>query len=270
VPKLREKGLEDYAYVYGFDEVSAEYFDAIRDVFEAIHRRFPDLRTMTTGYDYSWGRETGLRDAVDIWVPLTPYYDRAAAEKLRKEGKDMWWYVCVSPHHPYANWFIEYPAIEARLLTGAMSHKYDVGGFLYYQITRWLVNHKPIDSGPYTSWDPGSFTNRRDKTANGDGSLLCAGPDGPLSTIRLENIRDGFEDYEYLFLLDQLVQSARKHPATPERKRFLTRAEALLAVPENVVKDVSSYTRNPQALYTFRNNVAHAILEGRGLAADTE
>jgi len=69
---------------------------------------------------------------VDIWVPLTPSYDLPEAEALRREGKQMWWYICLVPVHPYANWFIEYPAIESRLLMGAMSHKYRVDGFLYY------------------------------------------------------------------------------------------------------------------------------------------
>jgi hypothetical protein len=69
---------------------------------------------------------------------------------------------------------------------GAMAAKYQPGGFLYYALNRWLVNEKVITGGPRTDWNPASY-----KENNGDGSILCAGPNGPLATIRLENIRDG-------------------------------------------------------------------------------
>ncbi|HOW19522.1 MAG TPA: DUF4091 domain-containing protein [Phycisphaerae bacterium] len=263
VPKLKAAGLIDLAYVYGFDEVKGELFAAMRDTFGEIHRRYPGLRTMTTAQDPSFGRDTGLREAVDIWVPLTPSYRLAEAEKLRAEGKEMWWYICVVPRPPYANWFIESAAIEARLLMGAMTYKYRSGGVLYYLITLWTPNRKPIASGPYTQWKPGSFFNEKNnKTANGDGSLICPGPDGPLSTVRFENIRDGLEDYEYLWRLAERAAAVRKLPLTPQREAYLTQARSLLAVPDAVVRDVREYTRDPKAVDAFRAAVAEAIERG--------
>ncbi|MGI5819790.1 MAG: hypothetical protein ACOX9R_17030, partial [Armatimonadota bacterium] len=49
-----------------------------------------------------------------------------------------------------------------------------------------------------TDWDPDTY-----RGANGDGSLLVAGPEGPLSTVRLANIRDGIEDHELLTMLER-------------------------------------------------------------------
>ena len=72
-------------------------------------------------------------------------------------------------------------AIESRLLMGAMTAKYRPDGFLYYSLSIWNQN-KPIESGPFTDWNPVSWT-----TYHGDGSLLCSGPGGkPVPTIRLE------------------------------------------------------------------------------------
>ncbi|MBN1490979.1 MAG: DUF4091 domain-containing protein, partial [Phycisphaerae bacterium] len=268
MPAIRKSELDTFAYIYGFDEVTQDTFPAIRETFDALHARYPTLKTMTTAIDPSFGRASGLREAVDIWVPLTSWYDRDEAEALRAEGKAMWWYVCITPPHPYANWFIEYPAIEARLLLGVMSYKYQTDGFLYYLITLWGKNREPIRSGPYTEWDPATFTNRRGETANGDGSLLCPGPDGPLSTIRFENIRDGIEDYEYLYLLAEVAERVRAAQRTPQRKAFLDHAATLLAVPEAVVRTLVDYTRDPQSLYAFREAVAQAILDGRRLCED--
>lgn len=263
VPAVRKKGeLLKLAYVYGFDEIKAEKFPEARELFDEVHRRAPGIPTMTTAQDTSFGKETGLRKAVDIWVPLTPSYDLPEAEELRREGKQMWWYICLVPTHPYANWFIEYPAIESRLLMGAMSYKYQVDGFLYYLINNgWERNKQPISSGPYTNWDPASCPNSKKKWANGDGNLIYPGPDRPLSSIRLENIRDGLEDYEYLYLLAERVERVSKRPASPERTQFLHQARALLVVPDSVVRSVVEYTDDPAPLTEWRNAVARLICQ---------
>ena len=44
---------------------------------------------------------------------------------------------------------------------------------------------------------------------------MCAGPDGPLSTIRLESIRDGIEDYEYYLLLRRLLEERGERQVWP-------------------------------------------------------
>ena len=263
VPQLKAAGLYDMAYVYGFDEVKEDRYPEIKEVFGEIHRRFPDLKTMTTAVDRSFGKESGLRDVVDIWVPLTPSYDLQEAEQLRREGKEVWWYICVVPVHPYANWFIEYPTIESRLLTGTMSYKYQVDGFLYYLINLWDRNKRPISSGPYTDWFGATFENRRGEIPNGDGSLLCAGPEGPLSTIRLENVRDGLDDYEYLHLLQETVNKVRALDRNQQREEYIELANRLLTVPDNVVKTTTAFTLDPQNVQAYREKVAEAILKGK-------
>jgi hypothetical protein len=267
VPRIRREGLLNLAYFYGFDEVKKEKFESARESFEEIHRTAPGIPTMTTAQDHSFGRKSGLREAVDIWVPLTPSYDYAEAEQLRREGKQMWWYICLVPIHPYANWFIEYPAIESRLLMGAMSYKYKVDGFLYYLINNgWERNKQPISSGPVTNWDPASCPNSKDKWANGDGNLIYPGPNEPLSSIRLENIRDGLEDYEYLYLLAERVKRIEKLPATPARKEFLAAARPLLAVPDTLVRNLVEFTTDAVALDGWRTRMAELIVAGE--AAD--
>jgi len=277
IDALKKKGLFDEAYVYGYDEANEEKFPQIRQVFGGIHKIWPDLKTMTTAYDPSFGQDTGLRDVVDIWCPLTEWYDLDERNKLRTEGKYMWWYTCIVPVHPYANWFIEYPAIESRLLMGAMTYKYQADGFLYYLINLWRNNREPISAGPYTKWDPASFLEYRDPhnkkrltmTGNGDGLLIYPGPDGPLSSIRLENIRDGLEDYEYLYMVQQIADRVRQSPEHPDRTQYLKIVEPLLAVPDSLVKSVTEYTRDPETLASYRLKLAAVILAGEKLLEQT-
>ncbi len=279
VSSLRAEGLLGQAYAYGFDEIGLDKFPSMFNVFSQIHSLYPGLRTMTTAGDMSFGTSTStayVRPVVDIWVPTTTTYNLAAAEALRAEGKDMWWYTAVGPRHPYANWFVEYPAIEARLLLGAMTFKYRAGGYLYYSMANWPIELQtgPITSGPYTNWDPRTLLHPKG-WADGDGSLFCAGPNGPIPTIRLENIRDGLEDYEYLHLLAYWVKRiGTACPPNAAQQAFLTSARPLLDVPSTVVASVASYTRDPEVLYGFRQQIAEKILQApalaTGLPADTD
>ena len=230
VAHLHGLGLIDKAYIYGFDEVELDDFDKMQRVFAFIKKRYPQLRTATTARDPGLGLDSRLGDVVDIWVPLSAAYEGDTAAQARRVGAEVWWYICVSPTHPYANWFIEYPALEARLLWW-MAHQRGIGGFLYYAMNRWPDQRAPLRADVYgrVAWNPASFG-----TANGDGSLFYAGPDGPISSIRLENVRDGIEDYE---LLAQLAGQAG------EKARELS---------GRLIRSASDYSRDPEAFADVR------------------
>ncbi len=274
-------GRLDETYVYGFDEVTSDKFVEMYNTFTHVRNTWPGVKTMTTAYDSSYGTAPNsyfLRDVVDIWVPGTVGYSKAAVESLRAEGKDAWWYIADGPRHPYANWYVQYPAIEARLLLGAMTYKYDAGGFLYYSMTNWgywtgLPKNQPITSGPYTNWNPiVAWSEKTNGWVDGDGSLYVAGPPevGPLPTIRLANIRDGLEDYEYLHMLKGIVALLSRCPSgDPTMQAFLQASTDLLAVPNNVVTSTATYTRDPAVLYSWRQQLADRILEGNHLLATT-
>ena len=198
VAELEKRGLAEKAYLYGFDEIGGEMYAGVKTVFGFLKQRYPQIPTMTTGRDPSFGVDSRLENEVDIWVPLTPAYDLELAQAARKRGKEVWWYICISPPHPYANWFIEYPALEARLIWW-MTYQQKVPGFLYYltNLRHGQSELMRLDGHNKTNWNPASW-----RTANGDGCFMYSGPDGPISTIRFENLRDGIEDTELLFLLE--------------------------------------------------------------------
>ncbi len=264
IPQLKAKGLYEKAYVYGFDEVHADSFNAMRDVFGAIKAKYPDLLILTTAYDNTYGERSQMPvSVVDGWVPLTPEYRPERVARARGAGKEVWWYTCIVPQAPYANWFVEDEAVEARSLMGLQTAKYKPDGFLYYAVNRWPHSKKPITGGPYTDWVAESADN-----ANGDGSFICAGPEGPLSTIRLENIRDGLEDNEYFWLLEQeITRLKRKLKASPgqgaEVAAALTQAESALIIGADLVADLRTFSKSPDAIYKKRKQVAEAILAAR-------
>ncbi|MBI5386794.1 MAG: DUF4091 domain-containing protein [Verrucomicrobia bacterium] len=248
-------GVLDHAYIYGFDECKPEMFPLLEKTAQTLRHEFPDALLMTTSYDHSYGMDTVVK-TMDAWCPLTPSFRPDQAAKARAAGRHVWWYICCGPHHPHANMFIEYPAIEGRLLMGAMTAKQRPDGFLYYQISIWN-SPQPITSGPFTDWDPRSWT-----TYHGDGSWTCVGPGGtPLPTIRLENFRDGLEDYAYALILEDIIRQREVKSAslTAAENEWLAEAKAALPVPASLVKTMTDYARDPAALYAWRNRLGDLI-----------
>jgi hypothetical protein len=253
--KAKELGLLNHAYIYGADEAAADFFPRVEQVAAVLKAEFPDVPVMTTTYDQSYGMQSVIK-SMDAFCPLTPSFDPAKARQARAAGKKVWWYICCGPHHPHANMFIEYPAIEGRLLMGAMTAKQRPDGFLYYEISIWN-SPRPITAGPFTDWDPRSWTNY-----HGDGSWTCVGPDGtPLPTIRLENFRDGLEDFAYVVILEAIVRQREAQGGTPsaEARQWLADAKAALAVPESLVKTMTDYSRDPGQVYAWRNRIGDLI-----------
>ncbi len=249
----KERGLLAHAYIYGCDENPKEMFPAVERAANILKQEFPGVTVMTTTYDNTYGEGSVIK-SMDAFCPLTPSFDPASVAPARQQGKEVWWYTCCGPHHPNLNTFIEYPAIEGRLLMGAMTAKYRPDGYLYYQISIW--NSQPITKGPFTEFDPRSWTNY-----NGDGSWTYPGPDGtPLPTIRLENFRDGLEDYAYLRTLEAAIAKIEASEELRVSKGdWLARAKGLLEVPADVLASKTEYTHDPAALYRWRDAIARAI-----------
>jgi len=271
--ELRAKGWLKYAYVYGFDEVKPNRYKAVEREYGRIHDAVPDLKRGCTVVP-----NDELDPYMDIWVPLTAHLDPRRAARQQKAGDEIWWYVCIGPQHPYANWFVDYPAIEPRILFW-MTHKYHVTGFLYYYLNLWNSNMNatggpggapPIEDDPTwleslkagKRWPEIEWNCFTYDHANGDGHLIYPGPDGePISSIRFECIRDGIEDYETLWLLDDLIAKLRK--LNNRRGRYntlLSECVQLSAVRPKVVRDLTHFTHDPAVLVSERRAVARQLM----------
>lgn len=232
--KLKERGWQNRACLYGCDEIKPAWFEHVKVAISELKREFPEVPLFTTAYDQNYGIDGGL-DGIDWFTPLTEKYDSKKAEMARARGKKVWWYIALSPTAPYANMFVEEHAAAARLLMGAMAQKFRPDGFLYYQCAIWN-SRRCVSSGPYTDWNPRSFGRY-----HGDGSWTCAGPDGmPLETIRLANFRDGLEDLAYARMLE--AKTGRK-----------------MAIPSEIVESKTKYTLDPPKIYQWRNRMADQL-----------
>lgn len=258
--EAKRRGLLDRAYIYGSDEISKDKFAAVALALGELKSEFPGVPFLTTAKDKALGVGSPLKD-FDWFCPETRFCDFDKIKASREAGHKVWWYICCFPHAPYANMFVECPAIEGRVLMGAQAVKYRPDGFLYYQISVWNAP-RCIDKGPFTAFEPNSYRGN-----HGDGSWTYVGPDGiPLSSIRLENFRDGLEDYAYAKLLEQKlgeVENGKLTMKNVDGAVWRGRAHKLLDVPRKVVDTMTNYTDDPAVLYRWRDAMADLIEEAR-------
>ena len=267
---LREKGWLPYAFIYWFDEPADKDFAFVTNGFKKLKATAPDLTRMLTKEP-----RPDLVGGPNLWCPIENEFRQGPADERMKAGERFWWYVCCGPKAPYPTLFIDHPATELRVwLWQTWQRKID--GILIWSTNYWTSDAAYPDpahpQNPYAdpaSWTSGYGTPKGAKNlwGNGDGRFLYppeaaadgspAGPvlDGPVASIRLEMLRDGIEDYEYLVILRDLLAKRGAKLSEKERADFAS----LLAVPPEITKDATTFTKDPAPMEARRHGIAKAI-----------
>ncbi|KKK94399.1 hypothetical protein LCGC14_2683250, partial [marine sediment metagenome] len=256
--KVRDMGALDYALVYIGDETSK--WDLMRRFSNAIRLKCPELMIMIGG---SFPRKE-LDGVIDIYDPQIggksktyglseEMTGKIAASQAR--GERFFWYDAAGPMLPYPNVQCEEPLIASRAVFW-MTWKYGVTGFEYYCYAIWDYN-MPTKAGK--RWPDKPFNSRGWGKTNGDGMLYYPGPDGPFSSVRFENIRDGIEDWESHFVLRDYVEALEKKGPRGADAKLIAKAKKLLKVPDEVVKDLKTWTWEPAVLLAARRDLGETI-----------
>ncbi len=207
---LASKGWADRSYLYMLDEPNdAEAYERVRALGAVVKEAEPRLRKLVVEQPYTqdpaWGT---LDDAIDIWCPLFGFIDEASVDRVIAQGDDVWSYTALvqtaPPYHPMYErvkddlppfWELDFPVLSYRIAPW-LNRRYHITGLLYWSSVYW-------GSPDRDPWDDPGFRIRW----NGEGALFYpgtdAGIDGPIASIRLKNLRDGMEDYEYFAILDE-------------------------------------------------------------------
>jgi hypothetical protein len=138
---------------------------------------------------------------IDIWMPTISNYEPVKShDRQKNHGEEVWWYYLYGDDPPLPNPILmSHPGIEARI-TPWLAWAERVDGLLHYSATDWSAN--PWITPNVTGKDNGDgfffYPPRKD-----GGNLDHCGQNGHrlVPSIRWENLRDGMEDYEYLWLL---------------------------------------------------------------------
>lgn len=209
-----EKGWQDRFAWRLFDEplMSKENVHIIQELADFIHEHSPVTPLMMVTTDT---RERQLADERPryLWVPHLPSLALSEGyEEFLKErqqiGEPAWSYICVTriigQHqgeyvgHPFADvGGIDRTGASQRIL-GIQAWRNRLDGFLYWDVADWDY---------YTGYN--SPTN----PYKGEGVLFYPDIENkgvPFASMRAAALRDGFEDHDLLWLLNQKVEALEK------------------------------------------------------------
>lgn len=181
-------------------EIADKYF---KDKYQDLYESLMGLRVVvTTGYNTELlGSDT--TGGVHTWCPQYQHWNsesqreeyyarRDTTDRLMGEG--IWWYGCNNPKVPFPTFHLDDNLISSRVLYW-MQHDYHVQGDLY-----WCVNIFKVS-------DPWNIPVVTESVQ--EGRLVYPGAKygifGPISTLRMESIREGREDYECFYMIEQAI-----------------------------------------------------------------
>lgn len=264
-----EKGWIDFFYSYTFDEPEKHNYPFLIKELSKIKKYAPHINVMITEEP-----SQELTKVVDIWCPITREFSHKDALQAQKDGDEVWWYICTNPRAPFAGLFIDHAGVDLRVWLW-QTFKYDVEGILIWATTYMYSTTAYPNSlqNPYA--DPMSWADvyvlpkgTKRNWGNGDGRFFyppASTKDGKkagdndkfVSTMRMDILRDGIEDYEYLHILKRTLAKKSAKLSKEEQKKY---AE-LLAIPETITKSMTDFSFNPMHIEKRRLQIAEAIEE---------
>ena len=190
------------AYVYPVDEPRANM-----RAFVEKYAKFLLTTDPTT-------QKNKLVKGVDIYAQRLQFFFRDASwvNKIHKARKEVWIYSHGSAWQGQVPVYLIDRSLADSRVQGWFAYRTGATGLLYWNVNSWRAAVGTAPRDPYV--DPVSGLSVVGKTHiynNGDGSLLYPGyyprlglnveGAGPVGSLRMEALRDGLEDYEYVRLV---------------------------------------------------------------------
>jgi hypothetical protein len=247
---LKDNGWEKRTYLYMLDEPNLrENYEQVLVLGRLVHEAVPQLKCLVVEQTYPqdpcW---PDINPAVDIWCPLWSFIDRETINEKIAGGDKVWSYTALvqrSPrYHPQYQtvrdydppyWHIDRPLIVYRVLTW-INYQYDITGLLYWSTVTTVIE----------PWYNPAFAHPRHY--NGGGFLFYPGVpcgiDGPMISMRLKNLRDGMEDYEYFAILENLTDK-----------------KTVKKIIDAVAPNWWDFSKDPNEFFAAREKIAQQILK---------
>src|SRR5579859_20934 len=220
---LKRKGwLSRYAQ-HIHDEPHGTEMPIYRRFVHIVSEELPGVPTLDA---ISLHEDISDQEETTIWVPeLGTFDDRLDAIAAHKaHGGQSWYYICLGPRGKYLNRFIDFPSLKVRLLPW-VNYRYGLTGYLHWGGNFWT--DQPFEN-VQPDWGGGVTL------PAGDNAIVYPDPkhDGVLVSIRLEQMREGIEDYE-------LLKEAARH--APDRPDAL--AQRVMPSFTEYVRDVTEFRK---------------------------
>ena len=255
--------------LYWFDEPRAEQYPFVLETDALIHRYAPKLHTLIAEHLY-------LEDQpaiCDVSCLKWNYAPQQKIDKVLAGGGEVWSYICNEPKPPYICQMIDCEAINMRMWQWGNYAKKITGSLLWltdywYSEPRSMHHAKPYTphDGPVKPDFSQVLQYGVPRGDFGDGVLFYphnTDPNDPfrptyicepIPSLRMEILRDGFDDYDYFMMLEETVANA------PAGKAALAaEAAELLQIPSEIYRNEYTFTKNPLLLLEYRNRIGEYL-----------
>lgn len=256
---LRQKGWHDKFVYYISDEPHFQHesvVEQMKKLCALVHEVDPAIPI----YSSTWRHCAAWDDSLDLWgIGQYGCFSVKEMERLQQAGKQMW-FTCDG------QMATDTPFLATERLLPYYCFRYGVRGFEFWGLAWWT----------YDPWQVGwhQFIRQSDegkkyywvRYPDGDGFLAYPGKpvgvDGPASTIRLEQIRQGLQDYEALALLSELAARAKQAGrSAPAAERALGMARDLVTIPNAGGLRSTEILPDPDRIPAIRKAVNAALVQ---------
>jgi hypothetical protein len=235
---LRQKGWLSKTWFHIQDEPAVHNALSWIEFSKFIHQYAPDLRRMDAI------ETTHLLNDIEIAVPkldhFSTWYDKY--KKWEQKGNELWFYtVGIYQGSLFPNKTIDVPLIDSRIMHW-LNYKYDATGYLHWGWNQW--NEDPMkDVGMHI----------------GDGWHVYPAKDGVLNSLRWEEMRNGIQDYEYFWMLENRICELKN--SLGSRFSWIDPKQRGKEIAGRVVQGFADRTNDPQVLNNAKMQLINELLD---------
>ncbi len=252
---IKERGWAGKVMLHIMDEPFPGCVPTYRAVAKIVHEAAPSVKVIEAM------ESTGFGDAIDVMVPKLshlnlwhPYF-----QKAHTGGRELWFYTCCHPMGRYPNRFLDQPLVLARMLHW-IGYLYGLDGYLHWGLCYFAEGVDPYSEEGISKDLP-----------LGDRAVMYPGKNGPVGSLRFSAMRDGLQDFEYLWTLEDTV---RKLGARVQAEAdWLDPRQRPLELCRRVVQSFYNPSGDADSLLATRETVGReieALASGKGLYVQTE
>jgi len=239
VEHLREKKWLEKTVFHICDEPSNHNVMDWREASNFIHQHAPELRRIDAI------ETTHCQDRLEVWVPklnhLATWLD--TYQEAQRRGGELWFYtVGIFQSGSLPNKTVDVPLIESRIMHW-LNYRYGMKGYLHWGLNAWTED--PVGA-------PGKH--------RGDGWHVYPKKGGLLNSLRWEQMRNGLQDYECLWLLENKIAGI-KATLSPRVAELIEPTRRGVEIASQVSRTCSDYTRDPEVMYAARRQAIEEAIE---------
>jgi hypothetical protein len=236
---LRQKGWLHKTWFHIMDEPAVHNSLSWIEFSRVIKENAPDLIRMDAI------ETTHVLSDIEIAVPkldhFATWYDNY--KEWAEKGNELWFYtVGIYQGSLYPNKTIDMPLSDSRIMHW-MNYKYGATGYLHWGWNQW-ENESPYEqTGMHI----------------GDGWHVYPVKDGVLNSMRWEQMRNGLQDYEYMWMLENKTRVLKD--SLGSRFDWIDPQRRGIEITGRVIRSFADRTDNPQDVYNAKLQLIKEIMD---------